>query len=498
LGNIRISTGLEGAVPIAAGGEHGLSALVSALPYPTLLFEAATERVACVNPAARALLGAESGMAVRALLPGAEGAAWPALNSGSVRWTARRIDGEPVAVELALAPMPGGWTIASLRDLTDHHTAVQALRRSEARTAAIVDGLPDLLLLMNRDGILLDFHVPRGIHLPLPPGEFLGRPLDPMLLGPVAEVAPGMIARALATGEVQLFEYQLPMAPGQRYEARAVASGDDEALVFIRDITGLHQIEEALRAQNDKLRELDRLKSDFISTVSHELRTPLTSIVGYAEFLEDDPLGVLSDDQVEYVAQIQTSAKRLRRLVDDLLEFGLLDFGSFRLACAEESLMQKLRLVVHSLRPQLDRKRIRLELDVPDDALMVVMDGDRIEQVVTNLVHNAIKFTPEGGHITVSAVALVANVRVAVRDSGIGIPADKRSRLFEKFFQVDPSLRRIHGGAGLGLAICKALVEAHGGAIGVDSAPGEGSTFWFTLPWMCQHFNETDGAPIDR
>ncbi|MNS02745.1 Alkaline phosphatase synthesis sensor protein PhoR [compost metagenome] len=261
-----------------------------------------------------------------------------------------------------------------------------------------------------------------------------------------------------------------------------VACGEDEALIVIRDVTARHQAEEALREQNEKLRELDRLKGDFISAVSHELRTPLTSIVGYAEFLEDDPLATLSDEQIDFVEQIQASAKRLRRLVDDLLEFGLLDSDSFSLACAELDLSQRLPALLHSFRPQLDRKRIAIELVVSPSALLIVADPDRLEQVLTNLVGNAIKFTPEDGRIVVTAEADGEFVRLAVTDTGIGIPEDKLPRLFEKFFQVDRSLRRVHGGAGLGLAISKALVEAHGGMISVESDLGRGSTFRVRMP----------------
>jgi PAS domain S-box-containing protein len=372
--------------------------------------------------------------------------------------------------------------VAVARDITALAATHAALRRAEDRQAAILAALPDLMFLVDRRGIFLDYHAPPGVPLAAPPEFFLGRSLDEVLPGDVAARAMVCIERAHKTDEAQVFDYSLAGIPGTHFEARVVASGEDEVLIVIRDVTARRLAEAALREQNEKLRELDRLKGDFISAVSHELRTPLTSIVGYAEFLEDDPLATLSDEQVDFVEQIQASAKRLRRLVDDLLEFGLLDTDSFSLACAELDLTQRLPALLHSFRPQLDRKRIALELLMPPSPLWVHADSDRLEQVLTNLVGNAIKFTPEDGRIIVTAEADGESVQLAVADTGIGIPEDKLPRLFEKFFQVDRSLRRVHGGAGLGLAISKALVEAHGGTIGVESVAGAGSTFRVRLP----------------
>ncbi|MFN3430312.1 MAG: ATP-binding protein [Candidatus Sericytochromatia bacterium] len=372
--------------------------------------------------------------------------------------------------------------VAVTRDITAQAATDAALRRAEDRQAAVLSALPDLMFLVDRRGVFLDYHAPAGTHLAAPPEFFLGKPIGEVLPGDVARQAMAHIERAHETAEAQVFEYALDGVFGTHFEARVVASGEDEVLVVIRDVTARHRAEAALREQNEKLRELDRLKGDFISAVSHELRTPLTSIVGYTEFLEDDPLATLTDEQIEFVEQIQASTKRLRRLVDDLLEFGLLDTDTFGLACAELDLAHKLPALLHSLRPQLDRKRIVIELVMPEGPLPVVADRDRLEQVLTNLIGNAIKFTPEDGRIVVTAASDAETVELAVTDTGIGIPEDKLPRLFEKFFQVDRSLRRVYGGAGLGLAISKALVEAHGGTISVESVAGAGSTFRVRLP----------------
>ncbi len=238
------------------------------------------------------------------------------------------------------------------------------------------------------------------------------------------------------------------------------------------------QLEEALQ----RLHALDRLRSNFFGLVSHELRTPLSSIVGFAEFLEDDVAGGLSEQQRAFVSEIQAGARRLTGLVDDLLDFARLEAGTFRLIPCEGDLSVKLREVVGSLAPQASKKRISLILELPEEPVFICADHPRIGQVIINLVHNAIKFTPAEGRVTVTMACDDRHVRVMVADTGIGIAAQHQMRLFDKFYQVEPTTTRVQGGAGLGLSIAKALIEAHGGAIDLDSAPGSGACFWLTLP----------------
>jgi signal transduction histidine kinase len=238
-----------------------------------------------------------------------------------------------------------------------------------------------------------------------------------------------------------------------------------------------------LRGQEvEREKELNRLKADLVNAVSHELRTPLTSIMGYAEFLEDEVAGRLSDDQHEYVAQIQEGTRRLQRLVDDLLDFARLEAGTFTLSLEDSDLGLKIGEAIESMKPQARDKGVTLTAELPDGPCLVRMDPGRVGQVILNLVANAIKFTPGGGHVTVTLTCSPTLVRVAVADTGIGVAPENQARLFEKFYQVSSGTRREKGGAGLGLSIVKALVEAHGGEIGVESKLGEGSTFWFTLP----------------
>jgi PAS domain S-box-containing protein len=238
--------------------------------------------------------------------------------------------------------------------------------------------------------------------------------------------------------------------------------------------------EQAARAEVESARALDRLKTTFVSAVSHDLRTPLTSIKGYAEFLEDEIGGPLTETQREYIMQIVKSGLRLEHLVDDLLDFARLEAGTFTLTVEPAGLTATIAEILDSFRPQAQSARLSLEAELPDQPIALPMDKARIERVLSNLINNAIKFTPEGGRIVVRAREEGGWVRCEVADTGIGIAPEDMPKLFQRFVQLEPG--RPKGGTGLGLSISKAIVEAHGGRIGAESRPGNGSTFWFMLP----------------
>jgi PAS domain S-box-containing protein len=236
-----------------------------------------------------------------------------------------------------------------------------------------------------------------------------------------------------------------------------------------------------LESAYERLKELDHLKSNFVNSVTHELRTPLTSIVGYTEFLEDEIGGSVTPMQREFVSQIERGARRLEYLLNDLLDFARLEAGTFTLKLEPASFAAKVREVVESLKPQVEEARLSLEVSLPEDPLTLWMDPQRISQVLINLIGNAIKFTPPGGRIQVRARVEQARLRCEVEDTGPGIAPEDLPRLFQRFRQLEAGVT-MGKGTGLGLSISKALVEAHGGTIGVYSELGKGSTFWFELP----------------
>jgi signal transduction histidine kinase len=232
--------------------------------------------------------------------------------------------------------------------------------------------------------------------------------------------------------------------------------------------------------KNAQLVEASRQQASFIANMSHELRTPLTGILGFTELLLTGPDGSLNEAQRGDVMDIQASGQVLLTLVNDILDESKIEAGQMSLEIGCVDLGAVIASVLAATRELADQKSLYLAATVPD-AVRVLGDGFRLRQVMTNLVGNAIKFTQSGG-ITIECVAAGAFWRVSVTDTGIGMNDDTRAGLFQKFRQADSSTTRKFGGTGLGLAIARSLVEMQGGSIGQESAFGQGSTFWFTLP----------------
>ena len=249
---------------------------------------------------------------------------------------------------------------------------------------------------------------------------------------------------------------------------------------LFRDMTEQrHQLEMA----NRRLKELDKLKSDFVSNVSHELRTPLTAVEVLIDNMLDGITGALNNQQSRYISGIKESADRLARLIDDLLDLSVIEAGRIDLRLTPVPLANLVYTVIDSLRPMAEEKRIGLEAQHIDAKSIAWADRDKITQVLTNLISNAIKFTPSGGEIKVAVDSDGPEwLQTSVSDTGPGIPPEHTANIFDEFYQLrQPGEKKI-GGVGLGLAISKKLVEMHGGKIWVQSEFGKGSSFFFTLP----------------
>ena len=230
-----------------------------------------------------------------------------------------------------------------------------------------------------------------------------------------------------------------------------------------------------------EIRRLEKVRSEFIANVSHELRTPVTSVKGFTEtLLEED---TLQDPQAvkEFVTIINQEAERLSRLISDLLELSRIE-GQGPLKFAPVNLKMVAEETFKKLKPQLKKKKLTLNLDCPSTSPYVLGDEDKIYQVFLNLLDNSVKYTPEEGEIQVTLKEEGKNMMVIVKDTGIGIPQDEISRIFERFYRVDKTRSRKYGGTGLGLTIVKHIIEAHHGSIWVESMPSRGVSFYFTLP----------------
>jgi two-component system sensor histidine kinase BarA len=238
---------------------------------------------------------------------------------------------------------------------------------------------------------------------------------------------------------------------------------------------------EKLQEAFDRLRELDRLKSNFLGVVSHELRTPLTSIIGYSEMLVEGIAGPLVGDQQKFVQTINDKGQQLLQLIMSLLDLSKLESGTISMKKGTVVIEQLLGDVAATLAPKARKRSIDIAVAVDPGLPEVQGDPDRLRQVFVNLVDNAVKFSPDGGTVTVAARRKTGAVEVRVVDRGPGIPAAERARIFRKFYRGDFA-RDQPGSTGLGLFIAEGLVRAMGGRIWVDSEEGEGSSFTFELP----------------
>jgi PAS domain S-box-containing protein len=371
--------------------------------------------------------------------------------------------------------------IAISRDVTERKQMEAELRLTQQRIRAVLENSPVFLFNVDREGRVL-LAKGKGLQsLELNPTELTGHEITeafhafPAFAEAYRRALEGASFRAaLDAGETSFDVWFTPLR------------GDEDGQVLgvigvATDVSERKRLEAQLRAQYEKLKELDKLKGDFVNAVSHDLRTPLTSILGYAEFLEDEVGGSLSEQQKSFVAQIEKSSKRLEGMVNDLLDFARLDAGTFRLHCEEGDLVSRVRELVDSMRPQAEAHRQELLTELPERPIIRVLDPQRIDRVLSNLIGNALKFTPEKGRITVRLREEDAGTLCEVADTGIGIAPEDIPKLFQRFTQLAAGAR-MKAGTGLGLSISKAQVEAHGGTVGVRSEPGKGSTFWFRLP----------------
>jgi two-component system phosphate regulon sensor histidine kinase PhoR len=341
---------------------------------------------------------------------------------------------------------------------------VGAISQERTRLVAVLDSSADAVLALDSEGrITLTNQAAERI---------LGRSQQEMIGNPFVWVMPDdqvvqalRVCREEGSQKTCLVErpnrqcLQVTIAP-------IIGGGEWTALAVFHDVTEARRVEQTRR--------------DFVANVSHELRTPLASIKSVIETLSSGALDDRAAAQ-DFLSRADAEVDRLVQIVEELLELSRLESGQAPLAEEPVNMGEVLSRAVERLRPQADKKKLNLTLDVAADLPAIMGDADRLERAALNLLHNAIKFTDGGGSISVSAAPGDDVVTVEVSDSGVGIAAEDLPRIFERFYKADRA-RGSGGGTGLGLAVVKHVVEAHGGAVSVESLEGHGSTFRFSLP----------------
>jgi PAS domain S-box-containing protein len=396
----------------------------------------------------------------------------------------RRLPAEVTASRVRIA---GIWhVVLSIRDISERVRAQEALRDqylaselARRLSRSVIDAANDVMLFVGLDDRVLFVNRRHSELFSLPDRDLVNHSIDeirnvyPRVFSDVEPFVERL--RQPLESDVQREPVILVQEwPAQRELSLQVlpVRGPDH------DVIGRLCVMRDVSAE----READRLKSDFVSLVSHELRTPLTSIKGYVDLLLEGEVGTLTAEQSEFLNIVAASSTRLVALTNDLLDVSRIEAGHLDLNPIAMEVAPQVRTVLATLRPQIEAKEQHLAIDLPELLPPVQVDQNRFVQVLTNLASNAHKYTQEGGEISVRVRHEADIVRFEVIDNGAGLSAEEQQRLFTRFYRVRNQSTQKAGGTGLGLAISKSLIEAHGGTIGVESEPGKGSTFWFTLP----------------
>jgi PAS domain S-box-containing protein len=379
--------------------------------------------------------------------------------------------------------------VAHGSDVTEAVTARRVIEENAARYRFLADTIPVQVWTATPDG-LLDYVNRRGeAYFGAPMEALIGAQWQRYVHPDDIEAAGANWGRSLATGEPYEVEFRLQGAGGEYrwHLARGTAQrgSDGELLRWFgtnTDIEDAKRNEAELKRLTSEATDANRAKSDFLAAMSHELRTPLNAIGGYAQLIEMGVRGPVTDAMVQDLQKIQRSKDHLNTLVGGVLAFAKGGAGHIEVQPRRVRADALLDSVLDMVRPQLTERALTLECGPVRDDLVISADIDKARQILLNLLANALKFTPAGGSITLTADERGGDVELAVRDTGIGVPEEQLEQIFEPFVQAKRSVHARDGGVGLGLAISRQLARAMQGDLRVESVEGQGSTFTLTLP----------------
>jgi len=422
-------------------------------------------------------------------------------------------DGKEFEIEDSAAPIltdtgEGFGVVLVFRDITEKKLAEEETRRQKELLQLILESIADGVVVADSNGKFILFNAAAEQVLGIGAtdttpdqwsdryGSYLPDALTPY---PTNELPLVRAMRGETVDAEELFTRNAKVPDGRLLRITGgPLKGADGALqggvVVFHDITLQKRAQEALVQAKEEAVRTSKFKDQFLSTMSHELRTPLNAVLGFSDLLADERYGTLNDRQRRYVGHIHTGGTHLLKLITDILDLSKIEAGRMELVCEDVGIASAFAEVLGALRPLADKKSQCLTHEA-GPRLYVRADATRLKQVLMNLVGNAIKFTPEIGQIKLVARQVGGQVRLEVRDNGPGIAPEEQQRIFEAFFRLSQTGTATEG-TGLGLAITARLVELHGSKLEIESKPGEGTCFYFSLPLLAIAPDEPTQATI--
>lgn len=436
-----------------------------------------------INPASEVLFGQNA----EELLGKSFG--FPVVGSETTELDIVRKGGEVISAEMRVVDII--WEkekayLASLRDITERMRAEEAMQYSEEKSRKLVESITDGVIMLNDNFEVLVMN-PSALSI-ISSNNSESYP-DVKTLQNALDLDFNELKRRFGKGEAHFIKKDIQIHSNSYNMLASPVKGTDHKSTGI--VFSLHDVTEE--------KKLEAMKSEFISVVSHELRTPLSSIKNAVDLLLSKKTGEINENQNKFLSMASRNVNRLARIINDFLDLSKIEAGKMDLKFENINLAELIETTISTFTLNAQEKSIMIKTNIPSTLPEVMADRDRLTQVLSNLVSNAIKYTPEGGEIYIetdsinksqSPISTIISsphddfIRVVIKDTGVGIPADELKLVFDKFYQVEKSLTRNVAGTGLGLPICKKLVEAHGGKIWVESEVNKGSRFTFVIPQL--------------
>ncbi len=388
-----------------------------------------------------------------------------------------------------------------LINISQRKRVEEALRKSEQYYRSLIKSIPDLVFVMSREGKFLDYKA-NAPDLYVSPEKFLGKSYKQILPPDIVELFESALTKSFEINDLVEFDYSLPVDEiTQYFRGRIVPLDIDKLVFFVRNDTARTMAEKRLNHSYRQLletkkqaEEANRAKSEFLANMSHEIRTPLNGVIGFTDLLQKTPL---SPVQKQYVENANASGHTLLGIINDILDFSKIEAGMMELERVKADIVELLQNSVDIIKYAAGEKKLEVLLDIDSEMpRFAVIDPVRLKQILANLLSNAVKFTHRGEVELKVAYKESASGRgtffFSVRDTGIGISEEQKTRLFKAFAQADSTTTRKFGGTGLGLIISQMIAEKMGGTINIESCPGEGSIFHFSITTDVEYGEKSD------